>query len=422
VLPVFFPGRNGAFFQLAGLVHPRLRTALLPRQLLRQRGKSLTFAIGRPVQPASIATASDRELTGTLRLRTRLLGYRSDPSRATAPARFPQPVAPPLPSKTLRGEVEALPGHATLAASGTFRVILARASAIPSILLEIGRAREVTFRAAGEGTGHARDLDRFDQDYLHLVLWDSDAGAVAGAYRLGQTDEVLHGGGTSGLYTDTLFRFGRDGISRIHPAVEMGRSFIHPDYQRSHSALLLLWQGIGAFVVRNPRYRFLFGPVSISQEYGRVSRELMVRYLGSALDDNALLPSVRPRRLFPLRARRGLDLDAIVGSLKGIDDLSEVVANLEDGRGIPVLVRQYLRLGGRIACFNVDRDFANVVDALVVVDLAATERKLLDRYMGREGADRFLAFQKERPRATDVATPAGSQPRLLGAGLSPRPA
>ncbi|HVN75957.1 MAG TPA: GNAT family N-acyltransferase [Thermoanaerobaculaceae bacterium] len=410
IVPVFFPGSNGPVFQLAGLLHPGLRTVLLPRQLLKRARKPLTLLIGKPLPPAATATADDRELTGAVRGRAALLAHRNSRTTTAAAARFRQPVAEPVPPDALRAEIDALPSAATLAASGPFRVALAHAQEIPQVLLEIGRAREVTFRTVGEGTGGARDLDRFDPSYLHLVLWDEDAGAVAGAYRLGPTDRFVRDGATAGLYTGTLFRFGPEGIARIHPAIEMGRSFIRPEYQRSHSALLLLWQGIGGFVVRNPHYRYLFGPVSISQEYGRVARELMVRYLGDALDGRDLLPAVRPRRPFPLRAPRGLDLDEVVRSLRSIDDLSAIVADLEGGRGIPVLVRQYLRLGGRVACFNVDRDFADVVDALVVVDLAATERKLLERYMGREGASSFLAYQAERSRG-DAPRPA--DPRAL---------
>ena len=423
IVPVFFPGRNGATFQLAGLVHPMLRTALLPRQLLKQSGRSLTLAIGKPVLPASSAEAmSDEELIGALRGRTRLLAYRGPQRAFSPPRRFRQRIADPLPAATLRAEIESLPPEATLVEGGGFRVLLARAAEIPSLLLEIGQRREASFRAAGEGTGRARDLDRFDPEYLHLCLWDSEARAVAGAYRIGQTDVALQRHGMAGLYTNTLFRFGSEGVARIHPALELGRSFIHPDYQRSHSALLLLWQGIGAFVVRNPRYRYLFGPVSISQEYGRVSRELMVRYLGAAADDGVLLPSARPRRPFPMRPPRGLDLKAVARSIGDLDDLSAAVADLEGGRGIPVLVRQYLRLGGRIACFNVDRDFADVVDALVVVDLAATQRKLLDRYLGCDGSERFLAFHRSAQRSTDASQPRTGFPAPLRPELSLGPA
>lgn len=174
-------------------------------------------------------------------------------------------------------------------------------------------------------------------------------------------------------------------------------------------------------MVRNPRYRYVFGPVSISQEYGQVSRELMVRYLGSAANDGALLPSVRPRRPFPMRTPRGLDLEAVVDSLRGLEDLSEMVADIEGGRGIPVLVRQYLRIGGRIACFNVDRDFSDVVDALVVVDLVSTQRKLLERYMGRDGAEQFFAFHQTMRRAATTTLRESARPAPLGPDSLPEP-
>ena len=229
IVPIFFPGRNGALFQLAGLLHPRLRTALLPRQLLKQSGRLLKLVVGRPVLPDSFAELdSDERLIGSVQGRTQLLAYQGAPVAPSPPRRFRQRIASPVPAATLKCEVEALPPEATLAHGGGFRVLLARAGEIPNLLLEIGRGREATFRAAGEGTGRARDLDRFDQEYLHLCLWDSRAGAVAGAYRLGQTDVVLQRHGMAGLYTSTLFRFGTEGVTRIHQALELGRSFIHP--------------------------------------------------------------------------------------------------------------------------------------------------------------------------------------------------
>jgi putative hemolysin len=161
-------------------------------------------------------------------------------------------------------EIARLPPDLCLVESGAFQVFCAEARQIPSALREIGRLREASYRAVGEGTGRAVDLDSFDERYLHLFSWDRSRHRIAGAYRIGQTDRIAAAHGVDGLYTRTLFKYDERLITRLSPALELGRSFVTTDYQRNYNALLLLWKGIGQFVVRHPKYRVLFGPVSIS--------------------------------------------------------------------------------------------------------------------------------------------------------------
>jgi putative hemolysin len=173
------------------------------------------------------------------------------------------------------------------------------------------------------------------------------------------------------------------------PALELGRSFVRPEYQRGFAPLLLLWKGIGKFVARNPRYKVLFGPVSISNRYQSISRELMVSFLERRASLREWMGLVRRRNPFrgPRLLMPAADFD--------LEDLSDAVSDLEpDGAGVPVLLRQYLKLGGRLLAFNVDPDFADALDGLIVVDLTRTEPKLLARYLGKSEAAQFLAFQK----------------------------
>ncbi len=162
-----------------------------------------------------------------------------------------------------------------------FSVLLAKAREIPNVLHEIGRLREVTFRQVGEGTGKPIDLDRFDDHYWHLFVWNRHANEVAGAYRLGPSDEILARFGPKGFYTSQLFQWKRTFLDRISPALELGRSFVRPEYQKTYAPLLLLWKGIGQFLIRNPQYKLLFGPVSISNGYTAASRQLMVKFLSA---------------------------------------------------------------------------------------------------------------------------------------------
>jgi putative hemolysin len=252
------------------------------------------------------------------------------------------------------------------------------------VLHEIGRLREVTFRAVGEGTGREIDLDRFDSTYLHLFVWDRARSAIAGAYRLGPTDRILAAKGIDGLYSSTLFTYRKVLFERMGPALEMGRSFIAEPYQRSYAGLLLLWRGIGELVVRNPKYTTLFGPVSISADYRSISHRLMAEFLRQNRFAHRWGRWVRPRSPLP---RGRLPVHSLP---TGVEELSEVIAELEsDRKGVPVLLRQYLKLGGRQLALNVDEQFSNVLDVLVMVDLRETDERMLVRYLGRDGAASF---------------------------------
>ncbi len=387
VLPVFFPGANNAAFQLLGLLHPALRTALLPRQLLNKRGRTIRMLIGEPIAAAALCQGDQQMVAAQLRKRTLLLAQRAA-ERSVTPAANSAPLAPPQPPEFLRAEVERLSDGHLLVSSGEFDVFWADAKRIPHLLREIGVRREETFRCAGEGTGHELDLDRFDASYLHLFLWNRRLLELAGAYRLGRIDQLLASGGVRSLYTATLFRYRRELFSHLGPTLELGRSFIRPEYQRSFSALLLLWRGIGEFVVRHPQYRYLLGPVSISAEYQHLSRTVMASFLWQQRRHPRLSAWVRPRKPFrtPLRHRHA------ARDLRDLDEVSALVAHLEpDQKGVPVLLRQYLKLGASVLGLNVDPEFSNVLDALVLVDLANAEPRVLERYMGKEGARSFLA-------------------------------
>ena len=308
------------------------------------------------------------------------------------------PVVSAIPQALLKAEVEALPAEQGLVASGRFRVQYARAQQIPWCLQEIGRLRELTFREAGEGTGKASDVDLFDAYYLHLFVWDAQAEAIVGAYRMGLTDEILARYGKRGLYTQSLFRYGSRLLHTINPAIELGRSFVRAEYQRSFSALLLLWRGIGRFLLRSPHYAVLFGPVSISSSYAPPSRQLMVEYLKANNIEAELARHVRPRR--PFRGRRPTLWDEVeLANLKDIEDLSRAIARIErDNKGVPILLKQYLKLGGRLLGFNADEQFSDVLDGLIMVDLRASEPRVLARYMGEDGATAFLAHHGAEPQ------------------------
>ena len=399
-LPVYFCGHNSVGFQLLGMIHPKLRTAFLLQEFLNQEGKTIEVRVGSPV-PAEkiISVPDDREAMEYLRWRTYLLGRRrkSETSwpealRSKLAATIQEPIASPTPQETLADEIAQLPSDRCLAENAEFSVYLGIANEIPQLLLEIGRLRELTFRRAGEGTGKSRDLDSFDEYYSHVLLWNKTKKELVGAYRAGNTAEILATHGVSGLYTSTLFRYDERLFEKLGPALELGRSFVRTEYQRQYAPLLLLWKGIARFVSMHPEIPVLFGAVSISNDYNEASREIIYRFFESRMREDDLADLIEPRRKFRPGLLRRWDCHAMCRALHDLDELSQPITDVEsDGKGLPILLRQYAKIGGKLLGFNVDRKFSNVLDGLVVVDLRHTDPAVLERYMGKEAAAKFHA-------------------------------
>jgi len=400
VVPVYFGGGNSAIFQALGLLHPTMRTVMLTRELLNKRHRTIPVRVGRPIGPERLAKQPDNaKLASFLRLSTYALEARSRSAVEEVTPAPSVPVAASTPARLLTAEIECLPEGNTLASVADMSVVFAQAEQIPWTLRELGRLREITFRAVGEGTGSDSDIDRYDRHYVHLIAWHRTRNEVVGAYRIGHVDRIVAERGKRGLYTHSLFAYGDPFLRSLGPALELGRSFVSAAYQRDFGALLLLWKGIAQYVACNPRYHVLFGPVSISREYRPASHALLIDFLRRHCFDAQLARLIKPRRAF----RRTHSLAALNGDLArlaDLDDVSQLLEEIEpDGKGAPVLLRQYLKLGGRLACFNVDETFSGVVDGLIVVDLLRTEPKVLQKYMGREQAAAFIQYAREQPRA-----------------------
>ena len=400
-LPIFFCGHNGVGFQLMRMLHPRLRTAFLLQEFLQQEGKTVEVRVGSSIPADALSTVSDeREATECLRWRTYLLARRNKPEppwqtalRTRFAFKIQEPVAAAPPTDLLVEELKNLPPGRCLAENTDLAVYLGTAQEIPQLLREVGRLREVTFRKVGEGTGKSRDLDPFDDYYSHIVLWNKAKHELVGAYRVGNTSEILAERGIDGLYTNTLFRYDEKIFQKLGPALELGRSFVRPEYQRQYAPLLLLWKGIARMVASWPETPVLFGAVSISNDYSDASRAMIYRFFEARMRDDELAAFVAPRRPFRPGLLRKWDCRGMFQALRDLDELSQPIADVEiDGKGLPILLRQYAKVGGKLVGFNVDRKFSNVLDGLVIVDLRQTEPAVLERYMGRDGASRFREF------------------------------
>lgn len=389
VVPVFIAGENSPLFRAAGRVHPLLRTALLPRELWAKRHSTVELRVGNAVTHDKLVMHRDAGASTRI-IQSQVSALASSPvSDDRYPVFQPQPIAPRGMAAAIDANIEALSDHLLLEA-GAFQVFYARSTDLPAVLPEIGRLRELAFRLAGEGSGLARDLDRFDHTYGHLFVWDRVRREIAGAYRVGATDEVTTDVGVNGLYTRTLFDYDAPLLAQMGPALELGRAFVAPEYQRDFSPLMLLWKGISRIVATNPRYRRLFGVVSISDRYASSSRQLLVTFLQTTRFDADLGRLIKAKN--PPAPPRAASIEST--TVERIEDVSALVRRIEpDGKDVPVLLRQYLKLNAKLLGFSVDASFGNVLDGLVVVDLADVDPAILARYMGRAEAQAFRAWQ-----------------------------
>lgn len=382
-VPVRLDGSIGVAFRLAGLLHPLLRLALLPRVLLGQRGTHVRVRITRPMPPESLPSDDQRAI------RDLQAGEPASSGAVSAPAVHT--------SDAVQREVAPLLASQALVSQGDFTVFWTRGDSAPALLERVGRAREMAFRAVGEGTGQDVDLDAFDVTYRHLCLWDRRNDGLAGAYRMGLADEIAAAG--AGLYTQTLFDFDERFLDALGPAVELGRAFLSAPYQRQFAPLALLWTAIGRFVATHPQYRTLFGAVSIDTAYGPAARHAIVSYLRQHANAPALTPLVAPRH--PLTSDVLTDARlAWAGSFHSPDvtALDSVVSRLDgQGRGVPVLLRQYLKLDARAVAFTIDPAFSHVLDTMIVVNLPAVAPALLRRFMGGAAAEGYLRQHSALP-------------------------
>lgn len=292
----------------------------------------------------------------------------------------PPPVRPPLPAADLARDLATLAseGDRILLSRGPYQIFAFRRPEAPALFHELARQREITFRAAGQGSGTDFDETPEDARYTQLVLWDRAAGRLAGAYRIGFTAEVLPVGGIGGLYLSHMFDFDPAFFENTGPALELSRSFVSIDYQGDRLALAILWQGLGQFIRRSPGVRSLFGSVTISASYAPAARDLLVTWLAR----HRLRPGpphVRARVPYPLAAALTAEIDAI----PAIDSLRDRITDpVGEPLPIPPLIRHYLPLGATFHAFHREAGFGDAIYCLLDVRLDRLPLTHRKRFLG----------------------------------------
>jgi putative hemolysin len=364
-----------------------LRTAKLPSELFNKQGHTIKLRIGKPIQVEDIPDYYNAtKLLNFLRAKTYALGAGLDedkrifnPRNLFKIKKLPAAIAPETPAAALEKEVEPLREQYKVWTEKNYEVFIAPTASIPNIIREIGRLRELTFREIGEGTNKSTDLDEYDIYYHHLFIWDTDAKLIVGAYRIGLGDEIFYSLGKKGFYVAELFKIKEQFTAVLKKSLELGRSFIRKEYQQKPLPLFLLWKGILKYLIDNPRYRYLIGPVSISNTFSNFSKSLIVDYINRNHFDHEMAQYVRPRKKFKVDFS-SIDTDLLMSgedSFKGLDNLiSEVETRTMK---VPVLLRQYIALNAKIICFNIDPKFADCLDGFLVLDLQKVPQDILEK-------------------------------------------
>lgn len=381
VVPIYFHGTNSNLFHLLGLVHPTLRTVKLPSELFNKKNKTIKIRIGNPISVEEQREFKDSDIsryTRYLRAKTYAL---SSPINDSEVKKFFKPrIAPkktvvediiaPVEPEIVQAEVACLKKDYLLFTSKNYSVICAPSVEMPNIIQEIGRLREVTFREVGEGTNLKIDIDEFDLYYNQLFIWDDEANAIVGAYRVGKGQEIMERYGKKGFYIQTLFKISDDFAPILNQSIELGRSFITSQYQRKPLPLFLLWKGILYFLLKHPEYRYLIGPVSISNRYSSFSKRLIVNFLKENHYDYELAKLVKPRNKFKPKFDN-IDSEIVVQQAKAdINKIDKFISDVEpEDYRMPVLLKKYTKLGGKIISLNVDPLFNDCLDGLLVLDL-----------------------------------------------------
>lgn len=383
VVPIYFHAKNSMLFYILSKMNDTLRTAKLPSELLTQKKRVIKVRIGKPISVAEQLehSASIEEFGEFLRRKTymlsnafqkptgKILNTQSIIPRANRP---PKEIVKPANQDKIIEEVKELrKGDYRLLQSKNYEVFFVNAEKIPNILHEIGRLREITFREIGEGTNQSIDIDKYDQYYHHMFLWDEEAQKVAGAYRMGLGSQIFPKYGINGFYLHELFRFETELYDMMHNSIEMGRAFITSEYQQKPMPLFLLWKGIVHTTLRYPEHKYLIGGVSISDQFSDFSKSLMIEFMKSHYYDPYIAQYVYPKKEYKVKLKDA-DKDFVFNETKAdLNKFDKIIDEIEpENLRLPVLIKKYIKQNAKVIAFNVDPLFNNSVDGLMYIRIA----------------------------------------------------
>lgn len=377
-LPVYVSGENSPLFHRLGRIYFRLRLFMLARELLNKQDTSISISAGTSVKSGAYNTKGDLSLQTDL---FRVQSYCQDPNwRGTWPedkSNQLKPLAKQTPWAAIEAELSELPKDQLLLSQNKFEVYFGYQHQLPNTVNEIALLRELVFRGHNEGSGEPIDTDEFDATYTQLFVINREQQKIIGAYRMGQTDKLLEQGDIKQLYLSRMFHFTPEFANLREPCLELGRSFLIPEYQQSFQGLYLLWRGIGAFVFKYPQYRTLYGTVSLSKLYDMRSVAIMKRAL--------ITPTTQVKPFVEFEFPLHEELSEFADRTPLAPHVTALLSCIEkDGKDIPILAKHYQKMGSKFHCLGIDKSFNDTPGLLLSVDLPNTPKKLLKLYMGND--------------------------------------
>ncbi len=403
IIPIYFQGTNSRLYHILGLIHPLLRTVRLPSELFNKKNKVIKIRIGNPISCKELDNFTDISRFGRyLRAKTYSLGTAIEVKKFFSPtikrAAKVEKIIDPIPQNLIQGEIDELTSKYLLFKNSEYCVFCAPSVEMPNIVNEIGRLREITFREIGEGTNRKIDIDEFDLYFHQLFIWDEINKKIVGAYRIGKGKEIIDQYGKKGFYIQSLFKIHNKFLPVLNEAIELGRSFITKDYQRKPLPLFLLWKGILYFLIKHPEYRFLIGPVSISNRFSTFSKSIIIEFMKANYYNNDFAKYIKSRNKFKVHPST-IDKDILMENASNdLNKLDKTIKDIEpDNIPIPVLLKKYLKQNAKIVGFNIDPKFNDALDGLMILDLydvpietitslskEINDESLLDRFFTHE--------------------------------------
>lgn len=373
VVPVYFKVNQYIVYQYLRRILPAVDSFRLPAELRRVKSRPIIVRFGKSIYPKEIANyASAQDLAQFLKSKVYLLSNALAPSFKLFPRQRPEEAAKiidPIDPDILKREIQALDlGGALMYERRNYKCYLAEAEDIPNCLRELGRLREITFRAIGEGSNLALDLDEFDYHYHHLLLWDEEEGILAGAYRLAIGPEIYSAYGHKGFYLNTLFKFSGRVRPLLGEALEMGRAFVIPEHQNKPLPLFVMWEGIRALMRERSELKYIMGCASISNDFSRFGKSLMVAYLLKNFGDAHLAMEIKPRKAYkPKLKKEGREI-VMNSTAEDLVKFDRRIDEIEPGDlRMPPLIKKYLQQNALMVCFNVDPLFNNSLDGFMYI-------------------------------------------------------
>ena len=375
VVPIHFYRKNRTNLSLISIFYPWLKPNQLPQELFNRRNRTIYIRVGNPIPVKDLDHFENvYQLGRFLRVKTYALGSTLDVKKFFRKPFIkheePEKIIDPIPSEKLISDITKISKEHFLFKLSTYSVYCVPSIEIPNILNEIGRLREVTFRAVSEGTNKSIDLDEYDLYYYHLFIWDNEKNQIVGAYRVGKGKDIVNQYGKKGFYLHSLFKINDGLIPILSESLELGRSFICQEYQQKPVPLFLLWKGILYFLLKHKEYRYLIGPVSISNHFSKISKALITQFIKSNYYDHELAKLIEPRTQFVANFPE-IDTEIILESTHNdINKFDKLIEEIEPANfKLPVLLKKYLKLNAKIMGFNIDPMFNDALDGLILLDL-----------------------------------------------------